>query len=88
MESYKKHIATNPKVELVHVSYDNEDKAAADWAKKEGFPWPTVLRSQAEASGLEAFAGDFVPEYVLLDKDGKVLARGKDEAFVKIAALK
>ena len=87
VEDYKKTIAPNPKVELIHLSYDNDDAAALKWATKEGFPWPTVLRSKVAASGLEGFGGGYIPDYVLLDKDGNVVAKGKEEAFAKIAAL-
>ncbi|NNC90316.1 MAG: hypothetical protein HKN82_17825 [Akkermansiaceae bacterium] len=87
MEQYNKVIAPNPKFELIHVSYDKDEAAAVAWARKENFPWPTVPSSKVEASGLGAYAGDFVPDYVLLDKDGQVLVKGKKEAFQKLAAL-
>lgn len=87
MESYNKKIAGNDKVELIHFSYDKSDDAALKWAKKEKFPWPTVLKDKQKATGLEEFAGDYVPEYILISKDGKVIANGKEECFAEIATL-
>lgn len=87
MESYNKNIAGNEKVELVQVSFDDSEADALKWAKKEKFPWPTVLKDKREATGLEELSGGFVPEYLLLSKDGKVLAKGKEEAFAEAAKL-
>lgn len=87
MESYNKKIAGNDKVELIHFSYDENDDAALKWAKKEKFPWPTVLKGKQKATELEKFAGQYVPEYLLVSKDGEVVAKGKDGCFAKIAEL-
>ena len=87
MESYKEHLADSTKVAMIHVSYDEQEADALSWAIKEGFPWLTVLSSKLEEADLEKFAGDFVPEYLLLSPDGKVLASGKDECLKRIAAL-
>jgi hypothetical protein len=87
VESYHEKIAGKDQVEMVHFSYDESEEEALKWAKKEKFPWLTVLPSKHEATGLEEFAGDFVPEYLLISKDGKVVANGKDECFAEIAKL-
>ena len=87
VESYNEKIAGNEQVELIHFSYDESDADALKWAKKEKLPWPTVLKDKQEATDLEKFAGDFVPEYLLISKDGKVVAKGKDECFAEIAKL-
>ena len=87
MESYHEKIAGNDQVELIHFSYDESEADALKWAKKEKLPWPTVLPDKQEATDLERFAGDYVPEYILIDKDGKVIANGKDECFAEIAKL-
>ena len=87
LEKYKKHIVPNPNVELIHASYDEKEKNALKWAKKENFPWPTVLQPEWEAVGLmeyDAFAG----EIVLVDSSGKMITKDEDEAFAKIAELK
>ncbi len=87
MKQYKSEVADNPKVELVHVSLDNDEKAAEAWAGKEGFPWPTVMRADMASSGLDAFAPQGIPNYKLIDKDGNVVAEGKGAVFQKIATL-
>ena len=87
VKSYKEKIAGNDKVELIQVSYDDTDEDALRWAKKEKFPWPTVLPDKHKASGLEKFAGDSVPEYILISKDGEVVVKGKDACFKEIAKL-
>lgn len=88
MESYKKHLADNPKVLMVHLSYDQEPDEALAWARKEGFPWLTVPESKVETVDLDQYSEGFVPDYVLLDPTGQILAKGKDATFEKIAAMK
>jgi hypothetical protein len=87
VESYNKKIAGNDRVELIHFTYDETDEAALKWAKKEKFPWPTVLKDKQKATDLEKFAGDYVPEYILISKDGDVIANGKEECFAEIGKL-
>ena len=87
VESYHKMIAGNSKVEMIHFSYDRSDADALRWAQKGRFPWPTVLGDKHDATGLEAFANNDVPEYILIRKDGKVIANGKEECFAAFAML-
>lgn len=83
----KKHIAGKSKIAFIHVSFDEKEKHALNWAKKEGFPWLTVLGAKREASDLEKFAVDFNPEYLLISPEGKLLTKGKEECFAKIKAM-
>ena len=87
METYKKEIATNDQVELIHVSLDSSDDAAEKWAEKHNFPWPTIMNHKAEKSGLEEFKGRGVPHYALIDKNGKEITTGKTDSFAKIKEL-
>lgn len=87
METYAKSVANNDKVELVHLSYDRTAEAATKWAAKEKFAWPTVLPKKVKGTKLEKYTGNYVPDYVLVNKDGKQLAKGKDEVFAKVAEL-
>lgn len=76
MEKYHKFIKDNPKVEMIHVSYDESVAAATRWAKKENFPWLSVLPGKKKASGLGKFeATDSVPEYHLINRHGETLVR-------------
>ncbi|MGJ8697484.1 MAG: hypothetical protein ACSHYF_14295 [Verrucomicrobiaceae bacterium] len=83
MSDYHELILNNPDVELIHLSADQSKKAAEDWAKKENFPWPTVLSTSLSES-LEARVGQTLPGYFLYSADGELLAKGKEDAFKKI----
>ena len=65
---------------MVHVSLDNDEKAATDWAAKHSFPWPTIMNSKIERSGLSEFLPRGVPNYKLIDGDGNVVAEGQGAA--------
>ena len=86
MEKYKTKIASNPAIEMIHGALEPE-AAALIWAKKEAFPWPTVMDQDLEKAGLEQYASTFVPGYILIDKNGKKLAENAENVFAKIDAL-
>lgn len=87
MEKYKEHIAPNPAVEMIHASADHDLEDTAAWARKTLFPWPTVIRDDFDKTGLDQFAGEFIPHTVLIDKKGRVITTSEREAFQKIADL-
>lgn len=89
MGKYNKIIAGNDKLELIHVSADQTEKAAEKWAAKEKFPWPTVMADKLRRSGLDRYEIRGYPTYILIDKDGKKLAEAHSSApiFKKIAEL-
>ena len=87
METYNKKIANNAKVELIMASADQNPKAALNWAQQHSFPWPTVMMKKIDKAGLTKYKSGFVPHYVLVDKDGKKLAQGKDNCLKKAAEL-
>lgn len=76
-------------VELVQASVDKDLDKAAEWAKKESFPWPTVLQPDIEKTLLKDIEVAGVPTYVLLDKDGNELARAhsSDPVMEKLAEV-
>lgn len=85
MEKYKKHIADVPNVEFVHVSLDRGDDAAEEWAAKEEFPWLTILPDKVEKSSMRDYkTTNSVPEYHLVDAEGKTIANGSGACFAKI----
>ena len=88
MEKYNDKVATNPAVEMIHVSLDSDEKAAEAWAAKENFPWPTVMRDKLERSGLSEYAPRAVPTYLLVDGDGNRIAEGNGPVFAKVDELK
>ena len=87
MATYNSTIANNDKVELIHVSLDEDRASATKWAKSVKFPWPTVLPKKQRSSGLMKYAGRGVPHYVLIDKEGKKITEGKHASFEKIKTL-
>ena len=50
----------------------------SDWLSREGWPWP-VMADSSTADALIAMGGDAFPFFVLLDADGKVIARQSGE---------
>ena len=87
MKSFNKKIATNDKVEFIHFSLDRSPEAALTWAKKENFPWAHVLADKHADSGLKKYAKNFVPYYMLVDKDGEILAEGSQAVFAMVDDL-
>lgn len=87
MSYHKRTVSKKPNVEIVQISADQNVAQAAAWAKKEKFTFPIVL--QPDQPGLQAmkYAGKGIPNYVLIDKKGKVLATGPEECKKKIKSL-
>jgi len=86
VEKYNKYIADNPKVAMIFMSKDNTRKTAEKWAAKAGMPWLVMLPKDANKSKLKKYYNDSVPEWVLLDKNDKVVANGPD-VFERSAKL-
>jgi len=82
---YKEKVENNPHVEWIHVSEDRNERDALAWAKKANMPWLTVLPKTK--TGLSKYESDFVPHYVLVSADGKVLATGLSESIAAIGKL-
>lgn len=69
------------------LSLDRTKEAALDWAKKENFPWPTTMNDDSrKISAMKHVQG--VPTYVLLNKEGELLAKGKHAALEYLAENK
>ncbi len=88
MERFAKEVAGNSRVEFIHVSRDQSEDRAEEWAAQEEFPWLTVLPGDVERSGLlEYHTREVVPFYALVDGDGKELATGSTDVFAKLSSL-
>jgi|TARA_B100001105_G_scaffold247965_1_gene233185 hypothetical protein len=87
VKQYKEEVADHPSVEMIHVSLDDDKKAAESWAAKEGFPWPTVMKDNLERSGLGDYLPRGIPNYKLISMDGEIVAEGKGAVFQKVAEL-
>ena len=46
MVDYNEKIAKKANLEFIMVSLDDQESSAVKWAKKEDFPWPTLLLPQ------------------------------------------
>ena len=82
MEKYNNKISKLGNLELVQISVDRDGAKATAWAKKESFPWPTILMADIEKTMVKDIKTNAVPTYVLIDKDGKEIARAHDSATV------
>ena len=82
MEKYNSEIASLDNLELVQVSVDRDQDKAVGWAKKESFPWPTILMSDIQKTMVKDIKTNAVPTYVLIDKDGNEMFRAHGSASV------
>ena len=82
MEKYNDKISAMDNVEMVQASMDHDPAKAAEWAKKESFPWPTVLNEDIAKTALKDVVVLGPPSYVLMDRDGKILAQAHDSETV------
>lgn len=71
------------------VALCNDDKTHKAWAKKESFPWPTLLPKDVRRNALaQKYQAGPVPRMVIIDKDGKKVKEGHPESmFPYLASL-
>jgi len=73
---------SHPNFELIFVSEDHDRDAMLAYIKEMSMPWPSVRynalhhdgKGTFKGSGIEKFAGNGIPDLVLVDADGKVLS--------------
>ncbi|MFP6883736.1 MAG: hypothetical protein VCA40_04845 [Roseibacillus sp.] len=87
VESYRKDVAPNPKVEMIHISRDRNNTAALNWAENQKFPWPTIMKDETDAALMTHYSNR-VPSYILIDHEGNKIAEGKGAIWAKIKTLK
>jgi len=88
VEWYKESIAENKNVEMVFYPRDRSEDALTAWASDVGMPWPTVKFSKLEkVKDVSKHAGNAVPNYVMVDADGEVIAKGRGQIQQKIKEL-
>ena len=87
MEYYNSDIASNDQVEMVWYPREDED-AAQKWAAEHQFPWPTIKgKALKKVDPVAKHAGRGVPNYVMVDAENNVVAKGLGQAKTKIAEL-
>lgn len=84
MESYHASIADHPEVELIQVSQDHDLGEAEKWAREAKLPWPVILQKDIPKEVMAYSPKGFVPDYVLVNSAGEVVANGKEAAFLEI----
>jgi nucleoredoxin len=82
VEYYNKILGEHPEFEIIFVSSDKSADAMASYMYEAGMPWPAVeFGKLANVPTLKKYAGDGIPDLVIVDTTGKVLAdsyvRGK-----------
>jgi nucleoredoxin len=62
--------------ELIFVSDDHDEASMLDYMKEMSMPWPALDYEYVkhDGSGIEKYAGDGIPDLVLIDSDGNLLA--------------
>jgi thiol-disulfide isomerase/thioredoxin len=72
---YNDAIAKHPELELIFVSRDKSLFGMETYMRETNMPWPAIdYRKVANKSGILKYAGDGIPDLVLVDSTGKVLA--------------
>ncbi len=72
---YNKVAREHPEFEIIFLSADKTPDAMAAYMKDTAMPWPAVEYSKLTSlSALQKFAGSGIPDLVIIDSSGKVLA--------------
>ncbi len=67
---------------MIHISLDQSADAALTWATSFQQPWPIMLMDDTDKETLVTpYKVTGVPAYVLVDRNGKEVARGKAAAL-------
>ena len=65
----------HPEFELIFVSADKSADGMATYMRESGMPWPAIEYSKlANVPALQKYAGKGIPDLVIVDASGKVLA--------------
>ena len=67
---------------MIHISLDRVENDALKWAKSFKQPWPIMLQKDNKKNKLVTpYNVRGVPTYILVDREGKEVARGKAAAL-------
>ncbi len=82
VEYYKKIAGDHPEFEIIFVSSDKSAEEMATYMQEASMPWAAIeFTKLANVPSLKKYAGDGIPDLVVVDTTGKVLAdsyvRGK-----------
>jgi nucleoredoxin len=75
VEYYNKVTREHPEFEIIFVSADKSVEAMTGYMRDTGMPWPAVDYAKVSSmAGLNKYAGSGIPDLVIVDGTGKVLA--------------
>ncbi len=82
VEYYNKIAGEHPEFEIIFVSSDRSSEDMAAYMREAGMPWTAIeFTKLANVPSLKKYAGDGIPDLVIVDATGKVLGdsyvRGK-----------
>ena len=88
MEYYNETIAKNDSIDVIHINRDRSPDAMVKFIGDMKMPWPAVL---FEKRGDFKIAMDLyrraVPQYTMVDAEGKILADGLAAVQAKVKEL-
>ena len=72
---YNDTVAKHPELDLIFVSRDKSSFAMETYMREANMPWPAINYEKISVkSGIQKYAGKGIPDLVLVDSSGKVLA--------------
>jgi nucleoredoxin len=72
---YNQIVHDHPEFEIIFVSADKSADGMATYMRESGMPWPAVEYGKlANVAALQKYAGRGIPDLVIVDANGKVLA--------------
>ena len=81
VQFYNSFKVAHPDFDLIFVSEDHDENQMHDYMQEMAMPWPAIPYSQLQhppgtfkGTGIEGFANNGIPDLVLIDSTGKVLA--------------
>jgi nucleoredoxin len=74
VEFYKSFKPQHPNFELIFVNDDRSEDAMTDYMKADAMSWPAVRFDDIDDSGAKKYMGPGIPDLVLVDENGNVLA--------------
>src|SRR3984893_8449451 len=72
---YNETVAKHPEFELIFASCDRSPFGMETYMRETNMPWPAIdFQKLAQKSGIRKYAGKGIPDLVLVDSNGNVLA--------------
>lgn len=66
--------------EVILISADRSEEKMNAYMKDMNMPWYGIAYDQRKGTGVSQFAAGGIPHLMLIDKDGKILGRGRGQA--------